>query len=320
VEYPVTQSEGERVPLAVIFSDSETGERAASGAVQAAGGRIAASLDLGAARGRLSSQIGMDLIVVDLSRDHGNALDHLLDQLDAIGTRDAIPSVIAMPPELIDMVCARIQSDHVTMLCAPDPIERVSALSCAWMTMPSKVGEINADLDNVRLRRLADEVTRIARALANLSGTPAARSSDLSPNLQSHLNDVQSGFSAQPATLFAEPMPDAAEIRTVLRLRRLRDNFFESVLFADPAWDMLLDLMAARLEGDKVAVSSLCIAAAVPPTTALRWIKAMTDHNLFERESDPTDGRRIFIRLSDEAASGIARYFAAAKRIGGIPV
>jgi hypothetical protein len=40
-------------------------------------------------------------------------------------------------------------------------------------------------------------------------------------------------------------------------------------LFADPGWDILLDLYAARQEGKQVSVSSLCIAAAVPPTTAL---------------------------------------------------
>ena len=40
---------------------------------------------------------------------------------------------------------------------------------------------------------------------------------------------------------------------------------------------MLLDLLAARLERERVSVSSLCIAAAVPPTTALRWIRTLTD-------------------------------------------
>lgn len=94
----------------------------------------------------------------------------------------------------------------------------------------------------------------------------------------------------------------------MIRMRRLRDRFFDASLFADPAWDMLLDLMAARLEGVQVAVSSLCIAAAVPPTTALRWIKLMTDNGLFERVSDPVDGRRVFIRLSDNSAEAMTRY------------
>ena len=59
---------------------------------------------------------------------------------------------------------------------------------------------------------------------------------------------------------------------------------------------MLLDLMAARLENIQVSVSSLCIAASVPPTTALRWIKTMTEEKIFERHADEKDGRRDFYR------------------------
>jgi DNA-binding MarR family transcriptional regulator len=81
---------------------------------------------------------------------------------------------------------------------------------------------------------------------------------------------------------------------------------------------MLLDLYAARLEGSRVAVSSLCIAASVPATTALRWIKALTDKGLFVRQADPQDGRRVYIGLSDEAAQAMGRYLAAVQRSGGL--
>src|SRR4051794_23213626 len=102
---------------------------------------------------------------------------------------------------------------------------------------------------------------------------------------------------------------DAATIRREIRGRRLRDHYFRGELFADPAWDMMLDLMAARLENRKVAVSSLCIPAAVPATTALRWIKGLMDRGLFIRVADPQDGRRVFIELSEEAASAMTAYF-----------
>ena len=46
---------------------------------------------------------------------------------------------------------------------------------------------------------------------------------------------------------------------------------FGEGLFADPAWDIMLDLFAARIEGKDITVSSAGIAACVPPTTALRW-------------------------------------------------
>lgn len=97
----------------------------------------------------------------------------------------------------------------------------------------------------------------------------------------------------------------------MLRQRRMREQFFPADMFADPAWDMLLDLYAARLERQPVSVSSLCIAAAVPATTALRWIKTMTDAGLFLREADPHDGRRIFIALADKSFDGMESYFEA---------
>ena len=98
---------------------------------------------------------------------------------------------------------------------------------------------------------------------------------------------------------------DAARIRAHIKARRTRDRFFPAELFADPAWDMLLDLAAARLERRPVSVSSLCIAAAVPTTTALRWIKQMADRGLFERSSDPADARRAFIGLAPSAATAM---------------
>ncbi len=73
---------------------------------------------------------------------------------------------------------------------------------------------------------------------------------------------------------------------------------------------MLLDLYAARLDRTRVSVSSLCIAAAVPATTALRWIKTLTETGLFERKADQHDARRIFVQLSDEATTSMHRYFA----------
>jgi len=101
----------------------------------------------------------------------------------------------------------------------------------------------------------------------------------------------------------------AKAIRQMLHQRRIRGQYLAADLFADPAWDMLLDLYAAQLEREPVSVSSLCIAAGVPTTTALRWIKVMTDAGMFVRKDDPRDGRRILIGLSEDAGAALARYF-----------
>ena len=94
----------------------------------------------------------------------------------------------------------------------------------------------------------------------------------------------------------------AAHIRSILRARRHRGAYFNEHLFADPAWDMMLDLLAARLECRSVSVSSLCVASGVPQTTALRWIGVLVASDIIVRRQDPADGRRVLVGLSDHAA------------------
>lgn len=101
----------------------------------------------------------------------------------------------------------------------------------------------------------------------------------------------------------------AARAREMSRQRQLRTSFLPAALFAEPAWDMLLDLYAAYYEGKEVAVSSLCIAANVPSTTALRSIETMTEQGCLVRRRDPNDGRRIFLALSDSARGWLDAYF-----------
>ena len=125
------------------------------------------------------------------------------------------------------------------------------------------------------------------------------------------------GGVVQPSTPTDDrPQPINSEwVRAIIRARRLRDQYLGADLFADPAWDILLDLYAANLENQRVAVSSLCIAAAVPATTALRWIKTLTDVGLLVRTADPEDGRRVYIELTPKSIAGLGAYLNAAQRV-----
>ncbi|HEY0310964.1 MAG TPA: winged helix DNA-binding protein [Allosphingosinicella sp.] len=102
-------------------------------------------------------------------------------------------------------------------------------------------------------------------------------------------------------------------MRGILKARRLRERYFERDLFADPAWDIMLDLLAAKLEGRRVCVSSLCVAAAVPQTTGLRWIRLLGERGLIERSEDMQDGRRIYVSLSASAAERLTALLASVR-------
>lgn len=104
-----------------------------------------------------------------------------------------------------------------------------------------------------------------------------------------------------------------------LKARRMREDMFGPGLFADPAWDILLDLYTAEARGENVQISSLAIAARVPHSTAIRWAKIMTRVGLVEREKDPRDARRIHVRLSPSARSLMEDYLARLNQQGQVP-
>jgi DNA-binding MarR family transcriptional regulator len=82
--------------------------------------------------------------------------------------------------------------------------------------------------------------------------------------------------------------------------RRARDRHLTSSLLGEPVWDMLLALYCLPPRGEQLSVSSLCYAAGVPQTTALRWIQLMEERDLVERHRDPADARRTHVTLSRE--------------------
>ncbi len=71
---------------------------------------------------------------------------------------------------------------------------------------------------------------------------------------------------------------------------------------------MILDLYVAAIRGYRISVSSLTIASLVPPTTALRHIKAMEEKGEIIRDPDPTDGRRHHLRLSPQMMDSVTGW------------
>jgi DNA-binding MarR family transcriptional regulator len=94
-----------------------------------------------------------------------------------------------------------------------------------------------------------------------------------------------------------EASREASLAVVVLAARRRRDALFGASLFADPAWDMLLELFVRDARGSPVHISNLCATASVPMTTALRWITTLSESGLIERR--PTGSqRRVEIYLT----------------------
>jgi DNA-binding MarR family transcriptional regulator len=278
----------------LIAASGEAALARAERVIEASGQRVGARLSLANATERLRLQGAAAAVWIEIDRDYGTPMDELLTLVSNDVADGRYAAVVSTTAALLDPLAARLETAAVELIVDADEAERIAALAIAIARqgLPHSAFDIASDKNAERLRQLSDEVSRIAATLARLSTGP--------------------GATAQPpdrAPTGAVPPLTADTVRNVIRARRLRTRYFSQELFADPAWDMLLDLLQAEIAQLRVPVSSLCIAAAVPATTALRWLKTLVAQGLFIRRADPHDGRRVFVELAPEASHALRRYF-----------
>lgn len=161
----------------------------------------------------------------------------------------------------------------------------------AYLT-PSKNGIPGDGLDASRLSAISEELAQIATRLFE-----------------------QTGSGACPAESQSTPAPiDQREnllnlARGIYDSRRLRARVFSAaLLFGEPAWDILLDLFIAELEGKSLSVTAACLGASVPTSTGLRWLAILEDQRLIRRENDPRDARRVFLHLTEDGFERMTSY------------
>jgi DNA-binding MarR family transcriptional regulator len=256
---------------------------------------MGAAVSIGEAKRRIEQQGAASALWIELDEDCGSTMDELLSAVSGGASDGRYAAVVSATSDLLDIAAARLMGSPVELIINASEGERACALALATSSFaqPQSIADVAADRNAERLRQLSDEVSRIASTLARLSTGPT-----VAPPTVQKLSDVDT------------PPVSAEMVRSIIRARRLRARFFEEDLFGDPAWDMLLDLLQAEISHLRVPVSSLCIAAAVPATTALRWLKTMVSQGLFIRRADPHDGRRVFVELAPTASQALRSYFA----------
>jgi hypothetical protein len=279
----------------MVVGDTPSARQRARRTAELSGLRTLSELTPEEAMEALEERATLSALWIELDQEPTPQVQRLLAWAGREAARKCFGVVLAIRLEQIDEVLAELADADVELLVNADEMERLATLSLAIQPQQLNTArDVASDASPARLRQLSEEVSRIASTLARLSTASA-------------------GPPLSPATM-APPRADvpnvsAEALRTMIRARRLRGTYLPADLFADPAWDMLLDLLQAELVQHRVPVSSLCIAAAVPATTALRWIKSMTDRGLLVRRDDPHDGRRVFIEMAPATSAGLRRYF-----------
>ncbi|MDZ4274106.1 MAG: MarR family transcriptional regulator [Erythrobacter sp.] len=252
--------------------------------------------------------------VVDCPADGPHGLDGaMLDGLKMLDTRVARTGaklIAATNMAGLDDVFAVLDQSAPQILVSPSRAERLIAVGRVMgEAVAARVREMGEE-DRVALLRLSQQVEAIAHSLDRMSHTaPPSKGAGGLGEFKRDFHPQESAHGFGEARGQAA-LPDPRMVRQIIANRQARGQFFDPALFGDPAWDMLLDLTAAHGEGAQVSVTSLCIAAGVPATTALRWLTQMVESGIFMRVPDPADKRRAFIALSDKAITAMAGYFA----------
>ncbi|MDY7098552.1 MAG: MarR family transcriptional regulator [Pseudomonadota bacterium] len=310
-----------------VFADDPATRRQIADDMKGAGFR---ALEGGTISSLLDGPITLlgDVVMVDCPAAIAGGLEAstlaALARLDMRVARSGVHLVVTTSLEALDDVFGALDQSQAQILVQPTRADRLVAVGRVMSSVSNgRVREMSEE-DRISVLHLSQQVEAIAQQLERISGRDTGGSDlpasgfDNGGRVSDFKNEFR-GPSSEPLTFgqgaggkggAPRALPDPKLVRQVIAARQARARFFDADLFADPAWDMLLDLTAARAEKAQVSVTSLCIAAGVPATTALRWLKQMVESGIFERVADTADRRRAFIELSDESADAMARYFA----------
>lgn len=102
----------------------------------------------------------------------------------------------------------------------------------------------------------------------------------------------------------------------LLTLRSKLERMFGIGLLSQPVWGILLELYIAKAQSCDVTVGNTCIASSLPMTSALRLCQVLHDRGIVYRERDINDGRRVLLRLSDNAYRNLTKLFIASDTKG----
>lgn len=143
---------------------------------------------------------------------------------------------------------------------------------------------------------------RIEKVLAELSKTIST------PPIPPNADVVETIETTEPSA--PEASISAARLNVAIgwiRSRACRDKAFGDDLFFDPAWSILLELYVHHRQRTATSITSLCLAAKVPPSTGLRWVALLEKRGLVIREADPFDKRKSYAQLTPDAIARVER-------------
>jgi FixJ family two-component response regulator len=208
---------------------------------------------------------------------------------------DVVVTDIRMPeiegPDLIGILRARLPEEDGTQFIV---VTGVASVENAVGSMRAGAMDfLCKPIGRAELIRAVDAAADRARQQRE-----SRAGADTAKRLLGQLEKMMAQAQGQPA----EEKPSSV----LLAQRARRDELF--ALEGEPSWDMLLDLASAKLTGEELSVTAVCIASRASMTTALRRLNELVEQGTVLRRRDQNDGRRHIVELSEAGLKLLLDY------------
>jgi hypothetical protein len=186
-----------------------------------------------------------EVVLLDCPQADAAALAALA-RLDMRAARSGAQLVISTSVEALEDVFGCCDQSDAQILVDPTRADRIIALGRVLAKVPNlRLRELGED-DRLTLLRLTEQVGQSAQRLERLGARSGMTGDDKAFRIESPAPAYSSAPEGEPGDRLvrtARPaLPDPRLVRRIIRHRQQRARFFDGELFADPAWDILLDL------------------------------------------------------------------------------
>jgi len=231
----------------------------------------------------LRDSMHADVVVSDIRMPVTDGIEFLGRVRDEFAVRRWLQIILVTGHATVDTAIAAIRLEASDYLIKPlDPV-----------ALREAVGHALRRAESLRQVEQARSGSSDAQDLKEFAGVAA----ELAGNLKQMARPA-----ATAAGALAQTKANLATLELLRRLQGARQTIFGDAVMPEPAWEMLAELMRARLSGERLSVTSLALSSQSPATTALRRIEDLIQCGLAARTPDPADRRRSYVELTPEGA------------------
>lgn len=256
----------------------------------AAGHECVAETDPVVAYESLRSDSSVAVVILDLQMPGFGGLELLRRIRVEFADRHWLQVLVVTGQASLDSAIDALRLDAVEYLCKPVPAAQLTAvISSALLRAQQAWSAAPAVTSSGYLERL--------REVADIAG-----------QLVTQIRGMQPLAVDEPAQ--QDKATQQSALRFISQLQEARRGLFRGIALPESSWEILLELMATEMAGRNISVSGLCLAANCPVTTALRRIDELAELGLIAKQIDPTDARRLYVRMTDAGRTKMQLFLA----------